>query len=416
MKKASKKKFNQKIDCSYLDSFNDIINSSDCFCRKIINKNIDKKAYRYQYYNQLCTCMIRIRETSIYLENFEFKQDNDFRQAFDFYEFMNCLWIVYGCTDDLFSVFGLELSKYISGTHCFEKSNLTKSDDIKFFKFIRSAASAHPSETTRFNKITNHKLEVYPYALWRANSISYIFTNEGGDSDIELLSWASTTKCKYKRYYLYIDEFYLFINNVVSAISNLIPVAQKVIDDNVEKLRCKRLKKPKSFNDYNEYVSYLRYRLRKLKLNGEFPDGGLLLARHILQNSIIDDKFKAYIRKRIEKLSIQMQHDITQISFDDIFDELDLYKVISNTASNAHYISEKFYDYLRKETVHEIESGLFWPYKEDLFTYEKADAKFSVSLLKQVYDTLYLPNQIHEMMTFADIYEITLERIYFLTK
>lgn len=91
--KDKAKAFDKSINLAYLEKFNDVIANNACFCKKTINKRIDKSGknnYRYQYFNQLCTCIIRIRETSDYLQDFEFKQDNNHRQAFDFYEFINC--------------------------------------------------------------------------------------------------------------------------------------------------------------------------------------------------------------------------------------------------------------------------------------------------------------------------------------
>lgn len=408
------KKFNQNINCSQLCEFRELINSNDCFCRKVIKKKLDNRTYRYQYYNQLCACMHRIYDTSIYLENFKFKQDNSYGEAFDFYEFLNCLWIIYGCTEDMFSIFGLKLEDYLKEINCFKNSNTTNSEDVKFFKFIRSAASAHPSETTRYSKITKHKMEVYPYALWRASSISKLLSNDEKKSDIELLSWSSTTKCNYKKYYIYVNEFYQFINCVVMSISNLIPIANKVIENNIEKLRCKRLKKVHSFNSYHEYVIYLRNRLQKLNSKTEFPDGGLLLADHILQNDLIDDSFKKYVRFNIEKLSKQMLIDTTVISFNDIFDELSLYKVIKDYNFKAHYISEKFDDYLWYEAIQEIQTGKFYLYSKDSYDLNLENAKYAVTLLERVNDVLFIKHPIHEKMTFANIYEITLQNIYLL--
>lgn len=409
-----RKKFNQKIDCSNLNEFNDIIYSNECFRRKIIKRKISNENYRYQYYNQLCTCIGRIRETSNYLENYEFKQKNLYGQAFDFYEFVNCLWIIYGCTETLFTIFGLKLEDYLKDTNCFKNSNKIKFGDIKFFKFIRSAASAHPAETTRYRKITKHKLEVYPYASWRTNSSSALSLKKGGTSDIELLSWNSSTKGKNKRYYIYIDEFYHFINCVVKSISNLIPAAKKVIEDNIEKLRCKRLKKATSFDNYHDYLIYLRNRLKKIKATNEFLDGGILLADHLLQNNLISNKFKKYVKKQVEKLSNQMLTDITVISFYDIFDDLDLLKVLKDHSSKAHYISEKYNDYLYKETIHEIKTGVFIQYITGLNEPPQKNAYYAVTLLESVHDILYSKNQIKEMMTYADIYEITLQNIYLL--
>lgn len=65
-----------KFDLSSIEALNKIISSNNCFLKKkrIIEKNKKSKGYTYQYYNQLCTCIIRIRETSEYLEKFSLKE------------------------------------------------------------------------------------------------------------------------------------------------------------------------------------------------------------------------------------------------------------------------------------------------------------------------------------------------------
>ena len=61
----------------------------------------DKKKIKYQYYNQLATCIIRIRETVNYINSKELKYENACGQAFDFYELVNCISIVEGCVESI---------------------------------------------------------------------------------------------------------------------------------------------------------------------------------------------------------------------------------------------------------------------------------------------------------------------------
>lgn len=412
------KTFKKDINLTFLEKFNDILSNNACFAKKTIKKNLDKSGknnYRYQYFNQLCTCIIRIRETSEYLQDFDFKQDNNHRQAFDFYEFINCIWIIYGCAETIFSIFNLDISKYINGKNAFKKSNRTHTDDIKFFKFIRSASTAHPSETTRYQKISHKKIETYPYALWKSSSFSFLLPDNDPNADIELLSWGPKTDSYYKRYYLYISEFYKFINIVTVSFKNLIHVANDIVALNKEKLRCKRLKQEKDFKSYHDYLMYLRKRLSKLIENGEFPDGGLLLADHVLQNNIIGAEFKKYIKNRINKLVKQMQIDIEQISFNDIFDSLFLYDVIKGKTEKDGYISEKFHSYLSKEARREIETGDYlYP---SLVTSERcSNANWAVYQLRFVSNVIFAKDELKGKETFADIYEIVLQNIYLIKK
>ena len=408
------KTFNKGINLAYLEKFNNVIANNVCFSKKTINKRIDKTSknnYRYQYFNQLCTCIIRIRETSRYLQDFVFKQDNNHRQAFDFYEFINCIWIVFGCAETVFSIFNLTLNSFITGKKAFKKSNRTNTDDIKFFKFIRSASTAHPSETTRHQKISHKKIETYPYALWASASFSLLLPDADPNADIELLSWGPKTDGRYKRYYLYISEFYKFVNAITNSFKVLIPVANNIVAENKEKLRCKRLKKESDFDNYHDYLMYLRKRLSKLIDNGEFPDGGLLLADHVLCNNKIGNEFKRHIRKRINKLIKQMKIDLEEISFDNIFYDLHLYDVIKGKTEKDVYISEKFHDYLSKEARYEIEAGVY-SYPSIVTSSRCSNADWAVYQLNFVSNIIFGKGELTGKETYTDIYEIVLQNIY----
>ena len=66
------------LDLTPIENLNNIIINNSCFQKKIrrINKTKKNAGYTYQYYNQLCTCIIRIRETIQYLSEFNFKKEN----------------------------------------------------------------------------------------------------------------------------------------------------------------------------------------------------------------------------------------------------------------------------------------------------------------------------------------------------
>ena len=409
--KIKTKTFDKSINLTHFKTFNDIITNNVLFSKKTVCKRINTKTYRYQYFNQLCTCIIRIRETSEYLQDFDFKQDNNHRQAFDFYEFINCIWIIYGCTETIFSIFNCDLTKCLNSKISFMKSDRAMVGDVKFFKFVRSASTAHPSETTRHQKISHKKIETYPYALWTNSSFSFLLSDSDPNSDIELLSWGSKTGGKYKRYYLYISEFYNFINSIMNSFEKLIPIANNIVEENKAKLRCKRLKGEKDFDSYHDFLMYLRKRLSKLKDNGEYPDGGLLLADHILQNNKIGNEFKKYIKTKIAKLVNQMQIDLEEISFDDIFNELYLYDVIKGKIDKDGYISEKFHDYLYKEAKREVETGVYL--SPSIVTSDMcSNEDWAVYQLGFVSNIIFAKGELKGQETYTDIYELVLQNIY----
>lgn len=419
---TEKKIFSQKINLSYLEAISELVSENyDAFAHAYsFRKSKDKKQHKFEYYNLLCTCILRIRETSKYLVNYSFRQENVCGQAFDFYEFINCLSIIFSCSESLSNIFKASLKDTFNRKCYFLKSNRTKASDYNFFKFVRSAAVAHPDNTTNYPKISKRNNEIYPYAVWTSKVFDFLKTEKDKNSDISLLSWASSEKSQYKRYYLYIDEFYAFINAVVESLNKVIPQINSIIDDFKNRHRCKRLKKESDFNSYHEYLMYLRKRLLSLNTNKyEFPDGGVLLADHVIANPIIGNAFKEYIKNRIEVLTKMMIENFEEIGFDFIFDELNLYEVIKKECENSGSANEKFYRYLKREAIYEIENDEYNKFMPDLVIYRDnpqsgSDAFWAVYKLFSCdqFINKYKSYANYADLSYTDIYEMALELIY----
>ena len=402
------------LNLTYLEKISELVSYNDYFQRK--TKSVKglkgNKGYTYQYYNQVCTCILRVRETSNYLEHFPFKRSNEYQQAFDFYEFINCVAIVFGCVEQLFNTFGLSLEQSYLGK-AFTNSCPGKTSDVQYFKFLRSASSMHPANTNRHNKITKHSFEVYPYALWCKDSMLNYFMKVPKWADIELLSWNAKTKGKDKRYYVSIDEIYTFVGNCLDSLKEVVKAMEELLVRHKESVRCKRLLAERSFNTYGEYLLYLRKRLISRQSKDESADGGLLLASFIIESSIISDDFKKYIKKRVSILVAQMKKDIDQISYGYIFEELSLYDVIRDCDPGG-YKSEKFHDYLYHEAIREIEERDFIDFREE--DCPTSNRGYSVCLLNEIKNYLYPNGEFEQASSYADLYAITLQRIFEMKK
>lgn len=326
----------------YLEQLSDLISYSDVHSKSKRKKKLSGNIYAYyQYYNAIAASIIRVRETSKYLENFKFRKDNKFDQAFDFYEFINCISIVFECLNEIFEIYGLKLSVEYKNrkVKVFKLSNKTKQDDITFFKFIRSASSVHPTDTTRYyEKIHRNKIEVFPYALWIEHNIfTKMNKNYFKEADIELLSWSGKTSCKYNYYYLVIDEFNGFLSQLLELIEVVYDKASLITEKYEEKIRCKRLKNEDDFKSYSEYLLYLKNRLKVISNKYEYPDGGLLIASHIVNNSLISDDFKNYVKLQVKNLEQKMKTDITSIGYDDIFEDINIKYIMNKSDRKKSY-------------------------------------------------------------------------------
>ena len=327
-------KYNANLNKKYLDKFHELINSDDIFYRKRRYSEYSKSKKRniqrnVNAYNLICVCVLRISETVDYLNDFDFKKDNRYKEAFDFYEFVNLISLIFECENTLFNCFGQKLKTFYKDKKSFIKSNPSKKDDITFFKFVRSASSVHPDNTTNYRRITKTTHEFYPYAMWNIEG-TYFNLKKGTpkDFDIALNSWNSNLNCFNKYYILYVKEFYDFLNNLLNCFNFLVILAEEDIKKYENNNKYIRLKACEKFENKTECCLYLREKLKKkAKVKEEFPDGGLLIASHIFSNNILDNDFKDYIFDQVLKLSNQMKINISEISYDDIFNELSLYNM-----------------------------------------------------------------------------------------
>ena len=384
--------------------------------KKVVVK--DKKNKPIGFYlsdNLISVCILRIRETSQYLNQFQFRKKNEFGEAFDFYEMINCISIIKECVYSLFEHFGLPLKKEREGKKIFTKSNKKKTDDFVFFSFIRSASSVHPQDTTRHSRNLTYKHEFFPYASWKEGSFNIFDKDAPDDYDIKLISWNSNPKCRRHLYYLYLNEFFEFANYLVHRISDLNPCVQNIIKQQKEKMRCKRLKSARKFSNHSEYCLYLRRRLKnKNKGKDEFPDGGLLIASHILSNDLIGKEFKRFIFQRVQRIAKKMKNDITKIGFENTYEGLYLYDALRDyNVFQKDYVSNKFHEYLEREALYEIENNAFQSFKPILFNKKPySNAEYAASLLFNRIPHFYDLEQISKADSYADLFEITLERIW----
>lgn len=76
-----------KINTDPLESFVKLTSNSLFIKKKITFKGRGSQpSFSIQPHNMICTCELRIRETSNYLNNLQLRRQNDCGEAFSFYE------------------------------------------------------------------------------------------------------------------------------------------------------------------------------------------------------------------------------------------------------------------------------------------------------------------------------------------
>ena len=405
------------INSSCLEDLNTLICEKP-FTNKIAIIKIKNKTIRYQYYNQLTTCILRIRETTNYINQKKLVKDNECGQAFDFYELVNLISIILGCVETLFDIFDVPLPlEAFKRNSIFKISNQTKLNDFQFFKFVRSASSVHPSKTTSFRGKTKRLNEVFPYAIWVESCNSFL-GNHPNNCDLELRAWSSKTRSKTIYYFLCSDEFYQFIQCIINTIKTLVPTLKIIRSKYLRKICFKNFRRETSFSNYSEYLLYLYKRLRKFNRTDDFLDAGLAIASGVFKNPLISEKFKNHLKNRVPRIVEKLKSNPEQVDEVNLFGDLNTLECFERiNIRRAIYIDEKFWDYLYKEAKKEIllkkkrfiDSAKIINSPED-------DALYVYKLLSEEFSDLFKNNELEIARTFEDLFELTLQAIFFYWK
>ena len=110
-----------------------------------------------------------------------------------------------------------------------------------------------------------------------------------------------------------------------------------------------------------------------------------------------------------------MKEDITKIGYEDTYGGLCLYDALRDSdVFEKDYVSSKFHEYLEREALYEIENNSFQSFKPILFNEKEAysNAEWAASLLFNRIPHFYDLEQISKADSYADLFEITLERIW----
>lgn len=399
-----------QIDLASLEKFNDLIRKEP-FTFKTITIEKNKKKIKYQYFNLLATCVVRIRETTQYINQKELIRKNVCGQAFDFYELICLSSIIVDCVEKIFFCFNHKNISNFPKRSIFKMSNKTKMDDLKFFKFIRSATAVHPANTDRYRKYTKNLNEFYPYVYWIGDIHYFIFKNLTKDYDITLKKRNSRTMSIGGHYLLKTSEFYEFIQCIINALDNLFSDIESIRNEYVNAIRFKKIKSEKCFKNYSSYLMYLYRRLRKIHGTSDFHDAGLVLASGLFKNKLISKEFKNYIKINIKKVIRIMYKNPELVEEENVFDSLyDTKCFVEINPKEGAYISQKFTDYLFRDVKYSIlNNKKEFIKKDDNFA---NDSYFVYRKLEAQMKSLYVNNELELAKTYEDVLFITLQAVY----
>lgn len=214
----------------------------------------------YNGWLRLCATMTRLENTINHINKMELGKCTNGSIAYDFYEFVNCAYVVIECIRVVIQVFdldnniikGIEESADVFGTKYGREGN-----DSKFFEYIRSLCGIHPLCTSRRKEYLNgSKFHCCKFVVWTDNG----YVQSDNYSRADLIAYVYTTNNNYHlNIGLYIKEFEKYLGKWIDCIPDVIEEKNKYVDKKYDVLRNERVKELSDFdNDVIQYIEYLK--------------------------------------------------------------------------------------------------------------------------------------------------------------
>lgn len=211
----------------------------------------------YMAWDRICVIMDRIEDTLDYMNTMELGNCRSTRAAFDFYEFINCAYVVIECIRKMYIIYSAdnlgEIEKIENSQSVFNKISGT---DGRFFEYIRSLCVVHPTETNHQKEFLNGSLfHCCPFVVWSTSGVGVLRPDS---RDLSVHVYESKEDAPIIDIPLYMQQFYDYIDKWV----DLIDVINQNIDtynaDKYDEWRKIKLKTCDEFESDVEYIKYLK--------------------------------------------------------------------------------------------------------------------------------------------------------------
>lgn len=273
----------------------------------------------YRAWYRLCATMDRLEDTLAHINSIELGKLCNGQAAFDFYEFINCSYVVIECIKTVIQAFGLdkgiaetiENSQEVFGTKYSEHGN-----DGKFFEYVRSLCSVHPLCTSYQKEyLYGSRFHCCRFVAWTDRG--YISSGRYNNADLIALVYA-TNRTEPIHLGLYVKEFELYLKKWIDCIPLVIEAKNKYVDVKYDALRKVPMKKCEDFgNDIIGYIEYLKaeYINRIDESNEYILDEFAMVFKIQLSNKGNQEKLDKY-KNAIRYALIFLHNSLQTMTFD----------------------------------------------------------------------------------------------------
>ena len=222
--------------------------------------NFKNNKFSYSSWSRMCAIANRIEDTLMYINDTPIG-DRGLKVAFDFYEFINNVYVVIECIKAIAYIFKVDYEKIEKSTYSFNKDFF----DYEYFSYIRSVCSVHPTETTKHKKtiMKDQNLNCCPWVVWTKEIAPY-----DNNSDLTVLIYGDSGKDYYFWEQLQVSSFENYLIKWIDLISDIIVAMQNYCSDQRNKLCETHVKRRNEFYDDNAFLLYLKGE-KKLRFDDE---------------------------------------------------------------------------------------------------------------------------------------------------
>ena len=334
----------------------------------------EKGKYVYHAWDRICAIMDRLENTINYVNSLELGRCEYNRLAFDFYEFINCSYVIIDCIKtmgyifeiDSKSIANIEESKEIFGN----KYSLDGCDG-NFFEYVRSLCVVHPLYTNRQKAyLSQSKFHCCPFVYWGSDY------NIPPFKDYDLVAIIYTSKDGTIRLPLYVKEFEKYLGKWINLIPKVIEAKEKYANNIYENFRNEPVKFLSDFKkDIVEYLYYLKgeygrrfgneqccifdefIRVFNLKLTDNRNDeklnkykNAIIYSLTFLRNAMQNMSFKGYENTGIKHPTPNIETDL--------FNELSYISSYESSLSEYSYNLSKIY-YLESDSPYDYYDKIY---------------------------------------------------------
>lgn len=311
----------------------------------------NKSNVPYYAWDRICAILDRLDDTVDYLNKMELGHCRSPRSAFDFYEFLNCVYTVIDGIKTLGLIFDYSCKDLEDSNEIFQNPIISTGNDGLFFEYIRSLCSVHPFCTNypKYPYLDGAKLHCCPYVIWvkdarflpedvKGDLIAYIYTSEKDKNPIRL--------------YLEVNQFVRYLEKWMNSIPEIINAIHISTKQTYSEFMRQAIKGRDDFSEDGEWIRYLEKECSK-RFGKDcaygFEDCLLFFENDLTNpsNQVLLQKYRnailyslTFLKNQMQNMSLEGFENTGLLNTDIQFEGMDLFWILIHLSEHTNALSK----------------------------------------------------------------------------